>query len=924
MSFLSKSPFKGYENKDRGIVLKAVKEDGWALYYADKSLKKDREIVWEAVKQFGMAFACADDKFKKDRKLVLEAVKRGECATALKYADTLLKKDEKFILQALKTNIEILKYADDSLTKDKKFILKVVKQNGWTLEFVDTLFRKDEDVILAAVKSTNCAFYYIDDRFKKDRKFMLKAVKTNGHALEFADTLLRKDREIVLEAVKQRGSALEYADDSIKEEILKLLELWELKKQFREAVRSNDYEQAKICLDQELPINTKIGTENLFEFAVSQKRYKIAALVYYTDKQRKKSYIDIKTTTVDSNVIWFNIRPEYEKIITSEGSIAEISVPRLLLSITYILSKDANMKKQVKTKFGEFYKNLYKRSDSGAILNIISIAAHGVHRLAQSYPPSLWDRQFKVFANPNDTTTGTVYLSKTIGAALGCFVHGTNHVYLGIKTTLSNPDTEQASTLIHEITHFVAKEIYGNDCKPYKKKGSAKTIKVLNEICEALKNNPTIDPTFRGMFSGGYTTEKYHSELIARTTEYLWKADPDHKEAAKKLKNFNAKLHDFYFNVFIKDCNKHYNKLLGDHAEYKTKQQEQEHAKFQEFKLFYEIEHFKTEINKLKDTANKTDITNKQVAPDNMSEINKLQVILEMKELERQDVIKRDIGIQREIRQIKSKKQQLSQQLFFEQSSTVKQKNNKQGNKLESGRTKFMIRQNDPSGYTNIHNAVIEGNIDKLKELKKTGVSFKKLTMGEYSALRIAIRENQIKVVNWLLDQEGALLQPQKNQETPLQLALRLKHFEIAALLINKKVDLKYHSFIGIDVDVTFRSQKPKITTNWLKSQEAILDIEDLIKIVKKELKRYEGKKDNSSVMHLLYNRMSQYKDQFDSETMLNLYYKMQEKVDKDVAIKRLTFGREQFFAQKTNNNNQGFYSNQSNGNEKENRFKFV
>ena len=38
------------DNKDRDEVLEAVKHDGYALEYADKSLQKDREIVLAAVK----------------------------------------------------------------------------------------------------------------------------------------------------------------------------------------------------------------------------------------------------------------------------------------------------------------------------------------------------------------------------------------------------------------------------------------------------------------------------------------------------------------------------------------------------------------------------------------------------------------------------------------------------------------------------------------------------------------------------------------------------------------------------------------------------------------------------------------------------------------------------------------------------------
>ena len=54
---------------DKQYVLKAVKQYGNALKYADDSLKKDKEVVLEAVKQNGEALDYADTLFKKIKKL---------------------------------------------------------------------------------------------------------------------------------------------------------------------------------------------------------------------------------------------------------------------------------------------------------------------------------------------------------------------------------------------------------------------------------------------------------------------------------------------------------------------------------------------------------------------------------------------------------------------------------------------------------------------------------------------------------------------------------------------------------------------------------------------------------------------------------------------------------------------------------------
>ena len=103
--------------KDKSIVLEAVKQYGFALEYADESLKKDKSIVLEAVKQNGDALQFADESLKKDRSIVLEAVKQN--GYALQFADESLKKDRSIIVAAFKTNGSgIFRFVDKTLKKN--------------------------------------------------------------------------------------------------------------------------------------------------------------------------------------------------------------------------------------------------------------------------------------------------------------------------------------------------------------------------------------------------------------------------------------------------------------------------------------------------------------------------------------------------------------------------------------------------------------------------------------------------------------------------------------------------------------------------------------------------------------------------------------------------------------------------------------
>ena len=154
---------------NKEVVLAAVKQDGHALPYADKSLKKDKEVVLAAVKQNGIALYYADESLKKDKEVVLSAVIQN--GYALEYADESLKKDKEVVLSAVIQNGHALEYADESLKKDKEFVLAAVKQNGNALCYADESLKKDNEFIQQLIQYTIFAYRYINDGILTGKKF---------------------------------------------------------------------------------------------------------------------------------------------------------------------------------------------------------------------------------------------------------------------------------------------------------------------------------------------------------------------------------------------------------------------------------------------------------------------------------------------------------------------------------------------------------------------------------------------------------------------------------------------------------------------------------------------------------------------------------------------------------------------------------
>ena len=185
-------------NKDKKEVLAAVKQDGYTLEYADKSLREDKEVVLAAIKQNSFAF---------------------------KYADKSLKKDKAFLLIAVKEDGLVLEFADKTLTKDKELVLLAIKQNSFTLDYADKSLKKDREVVLAAVNKDGLALEYADKSLKKDREVVLAAVNKDGLALEYADATLLKNKMFVMKAAKLNSEALDYINKlSLEEEASQIIE----------------------------------------------------------------------------------------------------------------------------------------------------------------------------------------------------------------------------------------------------------------------------------------------------------------------------------------------------------------------------------------------------------------------------------------------------------------------------------------------------------------------------------------------------------------------------------------------------------------------------------------------------------------------------------------------------------------------------
>lgn len=110
------------------------------------------------------------------------------------------------------------------------------------------------------------------------------------------------------------------------------------------------------------------------------------------------------------------------------------------------------------------------------------------------------------------------------------------------------------ATMIHELCHFLAEEVFGNDAKPYSA-DSRRYKDKFTVIAAALeKRKSELDPILQGAFDAFYKKQdQVHAELIVRVPQCI-AAYPD---GLDRLKQQAPQLLDYYQYIFLSAIVKH-------------------------------------------------------------------------------------------------------------------------------------------------------------------------------------------------------------------------------------------------------------------------------------------------------------------------------------------------------------------------------
>lgn len=212
--------------------------------------------------------------------------------------------------------------------------------------------------------------------------------------------------------------------------------------------------------------------------------------------------------------------------------------------------------------------NFYKIDEIKPLFDLAKLAILGRHRLSKrpgvitdgydsddELDPTL-DESFKIIIDPQNKTLCRIFPEGST-AGLGVYWRADetrNVIHLsGLYPTLS-----VASTLVHELCHFIAHEIYDNHCLPYRSDDLVRKAN-FTAISDELENKKSkLNHILERAFLPNYKAKQQeHAELIVRVAQII----VTYPKGLELLQDQAPRLLHYYINDFLPDIKNHIKKL---------------------------------------------------------------------------------------------------------------------------------------------------------------------------------------------------------------------------------------------------------------------------------------------------------------------------------------------------------------------------
>jgi len=146
-----------------------------------------------------------------NRGVVLKAV--AEDGRNFEFASDSLRADPELALIALETDWHVLQFASRELLSSREFMMRAVAIDGRALRCGG--FKNDREVVFAAVANFGSVIGHLSDAMRDDYEVVITAVENEPIALRFASNRLKNNYAIVTKAVVRKFFVHAFASKEI-------------------------------------------------------------------------------------------------------------------------------------------------------------------------------------------------------------------------------------------------------------------------------------------------------------------------------------------------------------------------------------------------------------------------------------------------------------------------------------------------------------------------------------------------------------------------------------------------------------------------------------------------------------------------------------------------------------------------------------
>ena len=239
----------------KDIVLKAIKENEHAIYYASETLRDDPDFCIRAG-EFGCSLVWISDRLRDDNEVVIRFLFNDP--KNLEFASLRIKNDREFLLKWVnESNIFFtcdLEFVSYELRGNLEFVKPFIENNENNMKFVSDMIKDNFDFAKEVITKLNVSLKWFSCNLKNNRELVLIAINEyHGNITHISDKL-KSDYDFVNLIVCQNINSFEYLSKSLQHNynlIYKYFEEYEYLDNFPEKIQ-NELERFDVDKNPEL------------------------------------------------------------------------------------------------------------------------------------------------------------------------------------------------------------------------------------------------------------------------------------------------------------------------------------------------------------------------------------------------------------------------------------------------------------------------------------------------------------------------------------------------------------------------------------------------------------------------------------------------------------------------------------------------